>query len=134
MGVAFSIPIPVFGINIAHGFVAAVGIKTINETAVVPCLENVQINNPTIVNLTTPDIEFAPSVERLTGRPLAHAAMANARVLGRREQLIAHGSALTATSPLSRAFLDYSHVCSLCSHVNLMKPNLTLGALVGQQR
>jgi hypothetical protein len=36
--------------------------------------------------------------------------MANARVLRRREQLVAHGSALTATSPLSRGFLGYSHV------------------------
>ena len=42
----------------------------------------------------------------LTGRPLAHPAMANARVLRRREQLIAHSSTLTATSPLSRVFLN----------------------------
>jgi hypothetical protein len=48
--------------------------------------------------------------EWLTGCPLAHPAMANARVLRRREQLIAHSSALTATSPLGRVFLDYSHV------------------------
>src|SRR5262249_10168688 len=48
--------------------------------------------------------------ERLTGRPLAHPAMANARVLRRREQLIASSSALTATSPLGGVFLDYSHV------------------------
>jgi len=48
--------------------------------------------------------------ERLTRRPLAHPAMANARVLRRREQLIAHSSALTTTSPLSSVFLDYSHV------------------------
>src|SRR5215469_9792318 len=48
--------------------------------------------------------------ERLTRRPLAHPAMANARVLRRREQLIPHSSALTATSPLGRVFLDYSHV------------------------
>jgi hypothetical protein len=36
--------------------------------------------------------------------------MANACVLWRREQLIAHGSALTATSQLSRVFLDGAHV------------------------
>jgi glutathione S-transferase len=36
--------------------------------------------------------------------------MAKARVLRRREQLIAHRSALTAASPLGRVFLDYSHV------------------------
>ena len=36
--------------------------------------------------------------------------MAEARVLRRREQLIAHSSALTAASPLGRVFLDYSHV------------------------
>jgi len=57
---------------------------------------------------------FAPDTherhERLTGCPLAHPAMAKARVLRRREQLIAHGSALTAASPLGRVFLDYSHV------------------------
>jgi hypothetical protein len=48
--------------------------------------------------------------EWLTGCPLAHPAMAKARVLRRREQLIPHSSALTATSPLGRVFLDYSHV------------------------
>ena len=48
--------------------------------------------------------------ERLTGRPLAHPAMANACVLWWREQLIAHSSALTATSQLSRVFLDGAHV------------------------
>src|SRR5215469_15721773 len=48
--------------------------------------------------------------ERLTRCPLAHPAMAKARVLRRCEQLIAHSSALTATSPLGRVFLDYSHV------------------------
>jgi hypothetical protein len=36
--------------------------------------------------------------------------MANARVLGRREQLIAHGSALTATGPRGRVLLDSAHV------------------------
>jgi hypothetical protein len=36
--------------------------------------------------------------------------MAKARVVRRREQLIPHSSALTATSPLGRVFLDYSHV------------------------
>ena len=36
--------------------------------------------------------------------------MANACVLWRREQLIAHSSALTATSQLSRVFLDGAHV------------------------
>jgi len=36
--------------------------------------------------------------------------MANARVLRRREQSIAHGPALTAASPLSRVFLDGAHV------------------------
>src|SRR6478672_2473026 len=57
---------------------------------------------------------FAPDTrerhEWLTGCPLAHPAMANARVLRRREQLIAHSSALTATSPLARVFLDNGHV------------------------
>jgi hypothetical protein len=57
---------------------------------------------------------FAPDTrerhEWLTGCPLAHPAMAKARVLRRREQLIPHSSALTATSPLGRIFLDYSHV------------------------
>jgi len=48
--------------------------------------------------------------EWLTGCLLAHPAMADARVLRRREQLIAHGSALTATSPLGRVFLDNGHV------------------------
>jgi hypothetical protein len=36
--------------------------------------------------------------------------MANAGVLWRREQLIAQSSALTATSPLGRVFLDNGHV------------------------
>src|SRR5262245_24337353 len=36
--------------------------------------------------------------------------MAKARVLRRREQSVAHGSALTATSPFDRVFLDCSHV------------------------
>src|SRR2546421_11415053 len=53
---------------------------------------------------------FAPDTrerhEWLTGCPLAHPAMAKARVLRRREQLIPHSSALTATSPLARVFLD----------------------------
>src|SRR5215471_17574637 len=57
---------------------------------------------------------FAPDTrerhEWLTGCPLAHPAMAKARVLRRCEQLIPHSSALTATSPLGRVFLDYSHV------------------------
>src|SRR5215831_8687205 len=57
---------------------------------------------------------FAPDTgkrhERLAGRPLAHPAMANAGVLRRREQLIAHRSALTATSPLSHVLPGYSHV------------------------
>jgi len=48
--------------------------------------------------------------EWLTGCPLAHPAMADARVLRRREKLIAHGSALTATSPLGRVLLDNGHV------------------------
>jgi hypothetical protein len=37
--------------------------------------------------------------ERLAGRALTHAAMANARMLGRREQSIADGAALTAAGP-----------------------------------
>src|SRR5215469_7935511 len=57
---------------------------------------------------------FAPDTrerhEWLTGCPLAHPAMANARVLRRREQLIAHSPALTAASPLGRVFLDNGHV------------------------
>jgi hypothetical protein len=57
---------------------------------------------------------FAPDTckrhEWLTGCPLAHPAVANARVLRRREQLIAHSSALTTTSPLGRVFLDDGHV------------------------
>jgi hypothetical protein len=57
---------------------------------------------------------FAPDTrerhEWLTGCPLAHPAMANARVLRRREQLIAHRSALTAASPLGHVFLDNGHV------------------------
>src|SRR6201982_576340 len=57
---------------------------------------------------------FAPDTrerhEWPTGCPLAHPAMANARVLRRCEQLIAHSSALTATSPLGRVFLDNGHV------------------------
>src|SRR5262245_62596561 len=48
--------------------------------------------------------------EWLTGCFLAHPTMAKARMLRRREQSIAHGSALTATSPLGRVFLDCSHV------------------------
>src|SRR5262245_14832841 len=48
--------------------------------------------------------------EWLTGCFLAHPTMAKARVLRRREQSIAHGSALTATSPLDRVLLDCSHV------------------------
>src|SRR5215831_4443774 len=61
---------------------------------------------------------FAPDTrerhEWLTGCPLAHSAMAKARVLRRCEQLIPHSSALTATSPVGRVFLDYSHLCSPC--------------------
>jgi hypothetical protein len=38
--------------------------------------------------------------------------MANARVLGRREQLIAHSSALTAASQSGRILLDRRHVAS----------------------
>src|SRR5207248_3120096 len=48
--------------------------------------------------------------ERLTGRPLAHPAMANARVLGRREQPVTYRAALTAAGPLDRVVHDVAHV------------------------
>src|SRR5262249_47826759 len=45
--------------------------------------------------------------EWLARRALAHAAMANTRVLGRREQFIPHGAALAAAGPPDRAFFVY---------------------------
>jgi hypothetical protein len=56
------------------------------------------------VTITTPD------GRQMTGRPLAHAAVADARVLRRRYQSIAHSSALTAANPPGRAFLTVAHV------------------------
>src|ERR1700730_16020102 len=50
--------------------------------------------------------------ERLAGRTLAHAAMANARVLGRREQFVAHGAALAAAGHVSMFVRQISHATS----------------------